>query len=438
MIRGRRAGDSPARFCIYDRASPKYVSGYVEITDRYDVVIVGAGPGGAAAGHYLAQRGLKVVLLDKFDFPRDKTCGDGLTPRAVAALDDLGIVKDLRRVGRLIHGFEIFAPNGRSTGAPIPLGDSLPNYALTVPRLILDNLIRERALASGAAFEGQVRVSDIERGAGGVVVKGDRQGRPVSVKGQVAVVATGASTALLLRMGILRQRPPVMLAARAYFDGLTGIADRLQLRFDGVPLPGYGWIFPLSDRSANIGVGYFPTNRAARRLPATSRAAFDAFLEIAPLREMLRQARRVGPVKGFPLRVDFLSATTFDERVLLVGEAAGLVNPLTGEGIDYALESGRLAADQIAGMFATGDLSRQSFEAYDRRLREHFQSLFRFSIWVRDWLLHRWILNRLTGLANRRPDLKTRLTKIGLGYQEAPDALSLRTVLKVASVALGG
>jgi len=130
--------------------------------ESYDVAIVGAGPGGSAAAHYLAQRGLEVVLLDKSGFPRDKTCGDGLTPRAVGVLHHMGISRSLLQVGHAISGVDIFAPDGFCTGASVPAPPGLPTPMLVVPRLTLDDAVRRRAVESGAQFEGEVLVTDVE------------------------------------------------------------------------------------------------------------------------------------------------------------------------------------------------------------------------------------------------------------------------------------
>jgi geranylgeranyl reductase family protein len=358
----------------------------------HDVAIVGAGPGGSATAHFLARQGLDVLLLDKAHFPRDKTCGDGLTPRALRVLDSMGILDQVTHHGYPIGGYQVTAPNRTMTTARIT---SQP-AALVVPRVTLDDLIVQAAVNSGAQFRGGVTINDLETGPSSVTLRATGE----SIQARVAVIATGAATGLLSRAGILRQQPQVMLAARAYFEGVS-VADHFHLRFDGVPLPGYGWVFPVGQGVANVGVGFLP-----RRKRRVARDVFDDFVRRAPI-----GGRQAGPVRGYPIRVDFLRSPTYGERTLLVGEAAGLVNPLTGEGIDYALESGLLAAQHLQQGTFDGP-------AYHRALHVRFGKIFRFSTQVRDWYCVPPLLNLLVPLANRQPALRQLLASIVLGERE--------------------
>jgi geranylgeranyl reductase family protein len=400
------------------------------VTEAYDVVVVGAGPGGSSAAYYLARRNLRVLMVDKADFPRDKTCGDGLTPRALAVLDDMGLLDQLSQTSCRINGVEIYAPNGHSVASPIAARDGRHAFMLVVPRLKLDDVLRQHALAAGAAFEPRVHVTGVVTENGGVTIAGERDGHSVTYTARAAVIAPGANMRLLLRMGVLQQTPPTMVAARAYYEDLNVLTDRVQLRFDGVPLPGYAWVFPTAPRTANVGAGYFAAGRTHQRGIPSPQDAFESFARHSRLSSTLAQARRVSPVKGFPLRVDFLTAPTFAGRALLVGEAAGLVNPLSGEGIDYALESGRVAAEHLAGMFECADFSPARFAAYDRALREKYQSLFEFCHRVRETFHHPLWLNVLVGLASRRADLKQLLIRVVLGDQPPPRSFSYWKLLK--------
>jgi geranylgeranyl reductase family protein len=373
----------------------------------HDAVVVGAGPGGSATAHFLSSRGLDVLLLDRAEFPRDKTCGDGLTPRALRVLDHMGILDDVSRLACSVEGYEVVAPNGRSTTAAI----TASHGAMVVPRMVLDDLILRRAVSSGVRFEGGVTVSHVTPTAQGARVEA-QNGQ--SFDGRVAIVATGAATGVLNRSGILKHRPRGLLAARAYFEDIEhDVARQFQLRFDGVPMPGYGWVFPTEPRAANVGVGFLPGARPS----TTATKALHHFIHQPALELLLRGGQQTGPVKGYPIRVDFLSSPTFAERTLLVGEAAGLVNPLTGEGIDYALESGLIAANHIVKGLRTEFHDAWETE-YDGLLRQRFEKIFRFSEWIRDWYCKPLLLNVLVPLANRRPELRQLLASIVLGERE--------------------
>jgi flavin-dependent dehydrogenase len=203
-----------------------------------------------------------------------------------------------------------------------------------------------------------------------------------------------------------------MLAARAYFEDLAEDVPRsFQLRFDAVPQPGYGWIFPVAQRAANVGVGFLPGARSG-----TAAQAFQRFTTSRAVHRLLGRGRQAGPVKGYPIRVDFLRAPTFAPNTLLVGEAAGLVNPLTGEGIDYALESGRMAAEFLAPKLQTDQ--PLDLGDYHQLLHQRFDKIFRFSEWIRDWYCKPPLLNVLVPLANRRPELRQLLANIVLGERE--------------------
>ena len=370
----------------------------------HDVVIVGAGPGGSAAGHALSSSGLDVLLLDRAEFPRDKTCGDGLTPRALSALDRVGVLNEVAAKACRVESYHVVAPNRSSTSAR--------QAGLILPRLNLDDILLRHAIQSGAQFQERVTVTHVEPTPKGVRVHAD--GGWVR-KARLAIIATGAATPVLRRSGLLRRPPRAMLAARAYFEDLQhDVPPAFQLRFDDAPLPGYGWVFPTGRRAANIGVAYLPD-----KWRGTSKQAFERFIGGPAVAKLLSGAHQVGPMKGYPIRVDCFRAPTSAPHTLLVGEAAGLVNPLTGEGIDFALESGLLAAEHVIhGLRSRVDGAWLA--DYDRLLRDRFEDTFRFSERIRDWLCKPPLLNVLVPMANRLPELRQLLASVVTGERHAP------------------
>src|SRR2546430_1228617 len=309
----------------------------------YDVLIVGAGPAGSSATYHLARQGIDVLLLDKCSFPREKTCGDALNQRCLSLLNEMDLLDDAVRIGHHCGAVKLIAPGGHAATLPLSQRDDGISYGLIIPRIILDDLLLQQALAQGAQFHSPVRVTDVLSHGKCVEIQGEYQQRPISFKAHMVILAIGANTGLLLRMGLLRKMPRMALATRAYFEGITDLMDQAQFYLDSVFPPGYGWILPLSDSSANIGAALLPSMWLSGQTHGTARGSFDAFIQTPQLQRMLAGAHRSSPVKGFPVRTDFARAPTFGERVMLVGEAAGLGHPLTGEGIAYALESGKIA-----------------------------------------------------------------------------------------------
>lgn len=382
------------------------------------VVVVGAGPGGAAVSYFLARGGAEVVLFDKSDFPRDKTCGDALSPRALGVIEAMGLLDEVSAGAHRADEVRIHAPDRRSAQVPLPRPRGLPGHVLVVPRLRLDHLLESRAVEAGAHFR-RARVASLARGDGrvrGVVLEDGSV-----VEAGAVVLATGAATPLVRDAGLLPPSP-LGVAARRYYDDIPGLAPRLEIFFDGVDLPGYAWLFPSGDRSANVGVGFFGD---APRSPAT---ALARLVETHPiLSRTLAGARADGPARGFPLRIGLPPARLTRPGLIAVGEAAGLVNPLTGEGIDYALESGRLAAQALLDAADPEDARVR----YDRAARARFRRLFVVLQGARRLYFNAPMLNRIFGRGSRRPYLVRTLVEVCFGNAEPLRVVGPRAVLEL-------
>jgi len=397
------------------------------VTKQHDVIVVGAGPAGSATAYFLARQGADVLLLDKAEFPRDKTCGDAISPRGLRVLADMGLLDELSAESHRVHSLHIYAPNGNRAVAAVPRAEGYPPYALVVPRLRLDASIQARACAAGAEFRGRHLVADIicsDGAACGVQARTPHGLREYDAGG--VVIATGAATRLLESAGLLPAKPVHMLAARAYFDNVLGIDDQIEFYFNQVSLPGYGWMFPTGPHSANVGVGYIGD------LHPSPRSAFQQLIATHPrLQTILADAETDGVVKGFPLRVDFHRAQKTAPGIVATGEAVGLVNPFTGEGIDYALESGQLAAGAIADLLTRGaPWTTANLAHYERALDRRFKTLFVMMMRARRLYYNRMVLNRIFG-ANRQALLETLM---GIVFSNADPGLAFapRTLLQIA------
>ena len=334
-----------------------------------DVLVVGAGPAGSAAAAWAARAGLDVVLADAAVFPRDKTCGDGLTPRAVGELSRLGLEDWLRahtvNQGLRAHGF------GQTLHLPWP-GGTLPSWGSAVARTELDDHLRTTAIKSGALALDGARAVDVRREGDRVAAVVFRQGEDTfEIACQRLVVADGVRSPLGKMLGREWHRDTVYgVAGRAYISSERSddpwISSHLELRGeDGDILSGYGWIFPLGNGEVNIGVGTLAT---AKR---------PANIAIKPLMSYYTDERREEFALSGDLRAPTSALLPMGGAVsnvagpnwALIGDAAGCVNPLNGEGIDYGLETGRLLVDMLS--------EREHLAtAWPALLREHYGESF--------------------------------------------------------------
>lgn len=338
------------------------------MTDSTDVLVIGAGPAGAAAAAWAARAGHEVMMLDRAHFPRDKCCGDGLTPRAVAQLDALG-GSDWVRDQHCQSGVELTL-FGRTYDLSWPAGP-FPALSAVVPRMVLDDWLVRCAVASGAVMVGGCRVINVVRAHGTVsaveVVEG---GRHHQIRCRTLIVADGAGSPVGNLLGRRWRRDQMYaVAARSYMESPLGDRDVMAASFgstgeDGL-VAGYGWLFPVGDGRVNVGYGRIVTDRLP--LPTAARVLHDGFIDDMRDQWKLRGAPR--DYAAAPLSIGGMVSGIAGPNWMLVGDAVCGTNPVTGEGIDFALESGRLAASLLD---ATDDFStlwtRTLVQVYGRTL----------------------------------------------------------------------
>ncbi|MBW1602604.1 geranylgeranyl reductase family protein [Streptomyces sp. JJ66] len=349
-----------------------------------DVIVVGAGPAGSTAAYHLARSGLDVLLLEKTAFPREKVCGDGLTPRAVKQLVAMGIdVSEeagwLRNKGLRIIG------GGHRLQLDWPDLASYPDYGLVRKRDDFDEQLARQAQKAGARLHERCTVQDpVLDGAGrvvGVEAKLGEDKRPAVFRAPVVVAADGNSTRLSLKMGLHRREDrPMGVAVRTYFTSPRHDDDYLESWLElwdrrGAEdrlLPGYGWIFGMGDGTSNVGLGILNSSSAFRELDW--REVLKAWCASMPEEWGYTPQNMTGPIRGAALPMAFNRKPHYTRGLLLVGDAGGLVNPFNGEGIAYAMESGQLAADVIvqAHARATAAQRERALHAYPKALADTY------------------------------------------------------------------
>jgi len=335
-----------------------------------DVIIVGAGPGGSSTAAYLAMAGLDVLLLEKTAFPREKVCGDGLTPRAVRELITLGIPTPEEDGWIKNHGLRIIG-GGMRLELPWPDLASFPPYGLVRTRQDFDDILAKHAVKHGARLRESTNVTGpiLDERTGAIIgvkakamdAAGRDSGAPLlQFRAPLVVAADGNSSRLSLSMNRpQRDDRPMGVAVRTYYTSPRHDDDYLESWLElwskdqtgqKILLPGYGWIFGVGDGTSNVGLGILNTSAAFGKVDYKD--VLKRWVDTLPPEWTYNDQTMTGPIRGAALPMGFNRQPLYGQGLLLVGDAGGMVNPFNGEGIAYAMESGRLAAEVIAQAFA--------------------------------------------------------------------------------------
>ncbi|MEA3020512.1 MAG: menaquinone-9 beta-reductase [Actinomycetota bacterium] len=381
----------------------------------YDVLVVGGGPAGAATGYWLAEAGHDVLVVEKKTFPREKTCGDGLTPRAVKQIADMGIEDAVARDHHRYDGLRAVA-HGITIEMRWPDHPIYPSHGYVVRRRDLDQLVADNAVKAGATvWQGAEALGPVlERGlVAGATVKrtdadpgvqggGPRSDAVEDVRARYVVIADGANSRFGRALGTSRDRTyPQGMAIRGYYESPLHADPWIESALDvrdrqGASLPGYGWIFPVGDGTVNVGIGLLSTFRDWKSVN-TSRL-MEEWAATAPEYWGLSEATKCGEPTGGRLPMAGSVGPKSGPTFLVVGDAGGLINPFNGEGIDYAYETGRLAADVLDEALTTG--SGLALQRYEQTLDAEFALYYKVAR----------MFVQLIG----RPALMRELTRVGM------------------------
>lgn len=365
-----------------------------EAASEADVIVVGAGPAGSTTAAYLAQHGLSVTLLEKSTFPRDKVCGDGLTPRATRELIKLGI--DTSEENGWLHnkGLRVYAGRKEPFYFDWPELKDFPNYGVSRKRADFDKLLADRAVELGAEMVQGANVT--------APILDDRTGRIVGVttktgesyRAPLVVAADGNSARLPIAMGLNKiDSRPMGVAVRTYYKTPRHDDNYLESwleLWDGEPdkstlMPGYGWVFPMGDGTSNVGLGVLSTSKGFGK--TDYKALMRRWLDNTPEEWGFREENRLGPIQGAALPMSLNRQPLYGRGLLLVGDSGGMVSPFNGEGIAYGMEAAGYAALAIADAHARGVGTKEAeraLQGYPAKMRAELGGFYRLgTVFVR-------------------------------------------------------
>lgn len=342
-----------------------------------DVLIVGGGPGGSALAFHLARQGVKAWVMEAQTFPRDKICGDGVSPIALEELHKMGLTglaeynstNEVKRVALVIEEERIIID--------LPKAPDSPFHARIIPRLQLDDWIHQAALGQGAVYLEGARLTHYQVHADHVEVEYKQGGKTRHVRAGMIVGADGSNSTVA--RGFYGAKPSnefQLLGLRAYYRGVNGPRDRVDVFFAKDNFPGIYWAFPVGADGANVGLAM-----VARTFPEQETHVRDLLLNHiqgnAAMRAHIGNGTLEGKIQGWPLKFYNPEHALVGHRLLLIGDAAGLINPLSGDGIQYAVLSARWASEAIIA--ARQDYSAAALLAYQRRIRKELAFDFALS-----------------------------------------------------------
>lgn len=341
------------------------------------IIVVGAGPAGASAAYYLALAGIKVTVLDESVFPREKICGDFVSPGSIVELQRIGVA-DLAAFKRsnVIDRATIYVGGKELVAGGFPSVRDLPNFSRIIRRNLLDSLVLGAARKAGARFIEGFRVTDYKVDAEGVTITATGSKGLQTFRASLLIGADGNNSIIARNLrGSAWPEAESAIVARGYFEEVSGNPNEANVFYDKDSFPGYSWLFPTCKHEANVGIGIVLGANPPAENPIDLLKKFISNDE--GMRSRLEHAKLKGEIQVSQLNLHDPKMPLVGDRVMLVGEAAGLINPYNGEGIQFGLKSGRWAAETVIAL--KGDYSEEALSAYSKRVGDELDYGFKVS-----------------------------------------------------------
>jgi menaquinone-9 beta-reductase len=378
-------------------------------SESFDAIVVGAGPGGATTAAFLADAGRNVLLVDKDTFPRDKICGDAISGKSVDVLKRLGIIDEVMQRQQVESwGVTFGGPDGTEVAIPFTKDlDRYPPPGFVCAREVFDEVIVNRAKTAGATVWENTTVTGLTTEGPRVTgVDLKRDGSSVTVSAPIVIGADGAYSVVARSLGIAQLDEKHYCAGlRVYYEGVTGFHEQnhVELHFLPEAIPGYFWVFPMANGKANVGVGML--SAAIKKKKVKLKDVLEACIDHPKFRERFKEAKPLGPVKGWGLPMGSKPRPMHGDGWMLVGDAASLIDPFTGEGIGNAMISGERAAEWADRAVTKGDFSADFLKGYQSAVWSYLGNELRISHRLQQLINVQWLLSFVIRRAASSPQI---------------------------------
>ena len=370
---------------------------------EYDVIVSGAGPSGSTTAAFLGKAGIKTLLLEKNKFPRDKACGDAIA-NEVEVINNLGIKNGIENLPNFkTYGVTFSSPNGKSISIPFN------NFGYICKRIDLDNLIFETAknteidIVENFTTKEAIIEDGFIKGVKGI----NEQDEEVEYRAKIVIGADGAHSPIAKSAELLNLDPKhTITAVRSYYTGIKDLSSHIELHFIDDVVPGYFWVFPLGDGRANVGLGM--TIKDFRKKNWNMKDKMFEILDNNSLfKERFKDAKlEEGSLKGWTLPAASIRRKSYGNGLMLVGDAAGLIDPLLGDGITAAMRSGELAAKQAKKALEENDFSEKQFKNYEDNVWNEMGKKFATSYKIQRLGSFKFLINLLINKASKSNEIK--------------------------------
>lgn len=370
----------------------------------YDAIIVGGGPAGSAAALYAKHYGLKTIVLDKSNFPRDKICGDALSGKCIRILRELDLLKEIENLdGADINRITFGSPSYKQFDLDLKKSNK---KGYVIPRLIFDNYLFQKIKTVSDTKENfTVRNILYEHGKINGIVGKNKNGKDEKIKAPVVIGADGTNSIVARKLGLYEMDiEHTSIAIRCYYSGVKGLSDQIELHYIKEVNPGYFWLFPIGEGKANIGIGL--SKNYAKRDNRSLQQILNQVTNSGPFKSRFENAIQLEKPKGWNLPCGSIHRRNHGDGFMLIGDSAGIIDPFTGEGIGNAMVSGKYAMKVLSESKRKNNFTKKSFSEYDKLLWDEIGKELNTSTRLQSIAKSSFLLNFVINRAARNEEVQ--------------------------------